>query len=75
MMGPLATYGWDVALANHVSLSCTLCDISLLYALPAPRLDAFAVGPQVRRIDGTMFPWCGLRFDTQTCEVMANYSR
>ncbi|CAM9377315.1 unnamed protein product, partial [Pylaiella littoralis] len=30
---------------------------------------------QVRRAEGTMFPWCGIRFDTRTCEVMANYSR
>ncbi|CAM9723132.1 unnamed protein product, partial [Scytosiphon promiscuus] len=30
---------------------------------------------QVRRVEGSMFPWCGLRFDTRTCEVMANYSR
>lgn len=22
-----------------------------------------------------MFPWCGLRFDTKTCEIMANYDR
>ncbi|CAM9515258.1 unnamed protein product [Ectocarpus fasciculatus] len=29
----------------------------------------------VRRIEGDMFPWCGVRFDTRTCEVMANYSR
>eukprot|EP00752_Nemacystus_decipiens_P012225 g10838.t1 len=36
-----------------------------------------AGGParQVRRVEGRMFPWCGLRFDTATCEVMANYSR
>ncbi|CAN0157920.1 unnamed protein product [Ectocarpus sp. 12 AP-2014] len=30
---------------------------------------------QVRRVEGDMFPWCGVRFDTRTCEVMANYSR
>eukprot|EP00904_Undaria_pinnatifida_P007527 jgi/Undpi1/3904/HiC_scaffold_16.g07272.m1 len=30
---------------------------------------------QVRRIEGGMFPWCGLRFNTNTCEIMADYSR
>ncbi|CAM9246639.1 unnamed protein product, partial [Ectocarpus sp. 12 AP-2014] len=30
---------------------------------------------KVRRVEGDMFPWCGVRFDTRTCEVMANYSR